>query len=814
MKTVCFILGLLIVNCLWAQGKIPKNRQYEYSTKTIDYYFYLNSETKQSISWGNIYGHERCYAHVINNSGDSLLIQRVGSRNDPLHWFLDGTSRRDLILPNDTIHLRAKWARRHGPITRSITLQYRSSSNLSIQHFSVTTRGMFIDSNEIKRQQARKVEKEKQEQKEFLKDHFENGQIRQVINKNPKHDSIPVKTTYYPSGIVRLKEYRRTGIVKEAFDKTGYLRNTWDDKGIRTEYYPNGNPKFKSGKDRYSAEDPYLTFYYENGCLQKEVFLNESIIKRYDSLNCNQLLLKTVKDSTIYHNTIAYYADGKIARIKYLSSIGGRHYAEHVGTFNGYRLTDGFVNYYSGYNKLLFSSQIIAGKRDAVLSKQEKQGDQINLIDEAGRRTGLWIMQKSNDTVPISISSNLQKPISDFRNIAWRNYIYDKGDTLSLVYFHDYGGISGYSYIRDREKRIQRGDEIGMQYYQNGYLKTKSYELKNGVHVIINYSETEENKITDGRKSYYNIYSKLIYDNNKLVEIKSEYRLPKLDIDDSYSRSPKKLKDGMSVEKKGKFKRFELYNGFIRYYDKHKNLTRTEKVVNGVIQGNPRVNLREKKLFDAAIRNDLNMNHWVEQRELNGLTSISIRLTEEEVKAFNWAELSHFKNLEVLNCNQRSYRVSAYKDYSALKSAVINKAGAKVTPKPHRYSWEPPEPDFDFEEVVPEIIPPKPIVGKIVEFPDIAAKFPGGQVALQKWLQENIIRPKVDTDGRQYRVFVEFIVLRDGSIINVKVIKGVQLEFDREAKRVVGAMPNWEPAISQGEICNSRVRLPISFGLE
>src|SRR5690554_7306948 len=117
-----------------------------------------------------------------------------------------------LVMPNDTIHLYAKWARRHGPFNRSITLQYRSSSNLNMQYFSVSTKGQFIDSLELSRQEEalERVQKEKAKRKreEHLKIQLKKEQSRQAIYKNGAEDSIPVKIRFYEDGTVRSEERR------------------------------------------------------------------------------------------------------------------------------------------------------------------------------------------------------------------------------------------------------------------------------------------------------------------------------------------------------------------------------------------------------------------------------------------------------------------------------------------------------------------------------------------------------------------------------------------------------------------------------
>lgn len=95
------------------------------------------------------------------------------------------------------------------------------------------------------------------------------------------------------------------------------------------------------------------------------------------------------------------------------------------------------------------------------------------------------------------------------------------------------------------------------------------------------------------------------------------------------------------------------------------------------------------------------------------------------------------------------------------------------------------------------------------------ANFPGGEKKLYEYLNENINYPKIAKMlSEQGKVFVEFVVLEDGNIIDTKVIKGVSLELDNEAKRVVKNMPNWIP----GQVCSNNIKqtyvLPISFKID
>lgn len=805
MKTMLWILLLLLSSKeISAQIAIPSKRTYRYSKDTVNYYFYLNSPTDQSLTWGYIYGYEKCFVHIVNNTNETLSLGKIGVTSHPIYWFFIGNSQNDFVAPNDTIHLRAHLARRHGGFNRPINIQYQTISNPGkIQRLNIPTKGFYIDSAQLKRNHDLQHPNESYERMEFLKTHYENGQVKEVKNTNPVHDSIPIKIAFYENGKPKVIEYRGKGTVKKAYDQDGNLKNTWEDNGDRTEYYSNGNIKFKSGNDHFSATVPFQTYYFENGCLKKEVFLNNSIIKEYDSVQCNHLISKTIKDSTVYNNSVAYYEGGKITKIVFYAYSKAKQRVEHVGTFDGYQIKNGFVNYYSSNGSLLFSSQIKDGKIDAILSSNEKQGNQINLHDELGRKTGLWIMQKTNDAVPIAIPYDLHKTLSDARDFAWRNYSYDKGDTALIVYLYDYGGVKSKEYLKDKDYRIRQGKETGIGFHENGFLEYKSYELKNGTHVVVNYSDKVENQITEGRRGNR---SQLIYENNKLVEIISIHEVPKLDVyaSSNESNSISTLQDGMSVVEKGVFKNFELYNGFIYYYDKSGKRLLTEQVTQGIIQGNPRINLTEEVLIAVARRNDLNMNGYIEGREVRNLTSISLVIVENHLSTFKWYELAQFKKLEVFNCNGLTYRMSDYSNLTLLKNAVIAKKGAVIGRERNPYDWEPmPVPPF-----------PPVIERQVVDIPDVEASFPGGVTALYQWIDSNLVYPVSAPDGSQGKVYVDFIVEQDGSISNVKVVKGVCQELDREAKQLVRRMPKWEPAIYKGKVCASRLRLPIVFRLK
>lgn len=124
----------------------------------------------------------------------------------------------------------------------------------------------------------------------------------------------------------------------------------------------------------------------------------------------------------------------------------------------------------------------------------------------------------------------------------------------------------------------------------------------------------------------------------------------------------------------------------------------------------------------------------------------------------------------------------------------------------------------------PDVTPPDPppiaeeeviaVVEEIVEFPDVEAEFPGGPAAMMKWINENVDYPQTSIEmNEQGRVFLSFVVEKDGGITNVAIERGVSPDLDREAKRVVRKMPKWNAGEASGRKVRARCRLPINFQL-
>ena len=122
------------------------------------------------------------------------------------------------------------------------------------------------------------------------------------------------------------------------------------------------------------------------------------------------------------------------------------------------------------------------------------------------------------------------------------------------------------------------------------------------------------------------------------------------------------------------------------------------------------------------------------------------------------------------------------------------------------------------DEIIEGYIPPaidesdEPEVYMIVEQ---MPEFPGGEAELLGFISRNIHYPEeAKKKGIQGRVFIGFIIEKDGSVSNVRNLRGVNSELDAEAMRVVKSMPKWKPGIQNGEAVRVSYLIPINFKLE
>jgi len=103
----------------------------------------------------------------------------------------------------------------------------------------------------------------------------------------------------------------------------------------------------------------------------------------------------------------------------------------------------------------------------------------------------------------------------------------------------------------------------------------------------------------------------------------------------------------------------------------------------------------------------------------------------------------------------------------------------------------------------------------IYDIVDQMPKFPGGETAMMEFIGKNVKYPqKAKDEGIQGRVFIQFVVEKDGSIGEVKLLRGIGGGCDEEGIRVVKSMPKWTPGQKAGKAVRVYYTLPIFFKLD
>lgn len=93
--------------------------------------------------------------------------------------------------------------------------------------------------------------------------------------------------------------------------------------------------------------------------------------------------------------------------------------------------------------------------------------------------------------------------------------------------------------------------------------------------------------------------------------------------------------------------------------------------------------------------------------------------------------------------------------------------------------------------------------------------FPGGEKALISWITKNINYPVIAAEnGIQGKVYVNFVVNKDGGISNATIARGVDSSLDKEALRVVNKLPKWKPGKQRGKAVRVSFTVPINFQLQ
>lgn len=185
-------------------------------------------------------------------------------------------------------------------------------------------------------------------------------------------------------------------------------------------------------------------------------------------------------------------------------------------------------------------------------------------------------------------------------------------------------------------------------------------------------------------------------------------------------------------------------------------------------------------------------------------------------------------NQLVVNSNWES--ISA--DFVPINTVFENKKPPPVVPAPGINivkNTESVTSDMPFDneikpdEALPPYIAPVPVqmedeksVADDIPFVSVQnmPEFPGGINALREFLAKNIEFPEsASQTGREGTVYVYFVVEKDGSVSNIKTLRGIGGGCDEEAERVIGRLPKWKPGEQQGKKVRVSYTIPVIFKL-
>ncbi len=122
--------------------------------------------------------------------------------------------------------------------------------------------------------------------------------------------------------------------------------------------------------------------------------------------------------------------------------------------------------------------------------------------------------------------------------------------------------------------------------------------------------------------------------------------------------------------------------------------------------------------------------------------------------------------------------------------------------------------DENAVEPPPEVVA-DPDAGKVYSYVEEMPTFPGGEAALYEYLQRNIKYPPLAREnGITGKVFIGFVVDKEGKIGDIKILRSLGAGCDEEALRVIKSMPGWKPGKQNGRTVAVSYSMPINFSLK
>jgi TonB family protein len=567
---------------------------------------------------------------------------------------------------------------------------------------------------------------------------------------------------YYPSGKIKQLNIE---------DRIYY----WEESGSPTFY-----PKNRHAQALHNDERVLETTYYENGNLRERHYLDGKTI--YYSENQRDCIVKIDRASSRTPRAEFFYKNCELDYIDVYSYLSDPYQPKipcvrnERGEFKNEKLVNGSVTVLNLEGDTLFARNTVHGQ---VTSDVFFQQQHYNFTDALGRKQGTWIYNSPHS-----------QTWSDYAfPIVFQKFVY-KNDTLQYPFYHYYEtGEVSHIYT----KGINNTNQNYVNYSRKGNVIGESIDG-----IYYGYADS-----TVRIQTAYHNGSKMKFDfkNGKLIRRST----PKQE--DYYSLEEPGWRNIPYTVSEGTFRNYHIYNGTIKFYDKQRQLIKSLKVVNGAINGDQIVILKDafleqELLFQTGI--DVDDNGYITKSEAKRIKRISI----DGMRIRDVSDFRNFTSLQELWINHCQIDPTTFKSPTRLLEAIKKAQATPYNPLP-QLDWR----DIDIE---PDIfIEVKMEQHEIIDFPEQDASFPGGEDSLKAYITKNLRYPSSAKENNdQGVVYIRFVINLDGSICAIEVMRGVSTEIDNEAIRLIKEMPNWIPAKNHGKAVRTRFIYPISFKLD
>lgn len=224
----------------------------------------------------------------------------------------------------------------------------------------------------------------------------------------------------------------------------------------------------------------------------------------------------------------------------------------------------------------------------------------------------------------------------------------------------------------------------------------------------------------------------------------------------------------------------------------------------------------ERLINSTEAVNEVVSNTPITQQEEKGTTTFHVTIVDKQGKVLPNVKIQTQLNGKLLNfMTGNDGKAIVRLEMGNLKNAYMHASAANG--KGYYFLLVPEKTDvtinIDKEQPTPPA--PGPDANGIYTIVEEMPEFPGGIKACLKFISENLQYPTTAHEkGIMGRVIIQCIIEEDGSVSNPKVVRSVDEELDKEAMRVIGAMPKWTPGKMKGEPVRCKYSLPITFNLQ